>query len=144
MRASTISVRNSARPALRVSSLLEGLSHALDLTEGHPRGHATRTALIGLRLGRALHLAPGLQTELLYALLLKDAGCSANAALVCDLFGGCDHEVKRAVWMRDWRRLPEQVRYALQWIERGGSLVARLRRFGHFAVRHAQGDNTQV
>ena len=109
MRASTISVRNSARPALRVSSVLEGLSHALDLTEGHPRGHATRTALIGLRLGRALHLAPGLQAELLYALLLKDAGCSANASLVCDLFGGCDHEVKRAVWMRDWRRVPEQI-----------------------------------
>ena len=90
MRASTISVRNSARPALRVSSLLEGLSHALDLTEGHPRGHATRTAVIGLRLGRALQLAPGLQAELLYALLLKDAGCSANASLVCDLFGGCE------------------------------------------------------
>jgi len=144
MRASTISVTNSRRPALRISTVLEGLSHALDLTEGHPRGHATRTALIGLRLGRALQLSPAVQTELLYALLLKDAGCSANAALVCDLFGGCDHEVKRAVWMRDWRRLPEQVRYALQWIERGGSLVARLRRFGHFAVRHAQGDNTQV
>jgi putative nucleotidyltransferase with HDIG domain len=28
---------------------------------------------------------------------------------VCDLFGGCDHEVKRAVWMRDWRRVPEQI-----------------------------------
>jgi putative nucleotidyltransferase with HDIG domain len=144
MRISTISVTNSRRPALRISTVLEGLSHALDLTEGHPRGHATRTALIGLRLGHALQLSPAMQTELLYALLLKDAGCSANAALVCDLFGGCDQDVKRAVWMRDWRRLPEQVRYALQWIERGGSLAARLRRFGHFALRHARGGNGQV
>jgi hypothetical protein len=114
------------------------------LTEGHPRGHATRTALIGLRLGRALHLAPGLQAELLYALLLKDAGCSANASLVCDLFGGCDHEVKRAVWMRDWRRVPEQVAHAMEHIGRGGSLVARMRQFGKFALRGAQGSGTQI
>ena len=144
MRASTISVRNSARPALRVSTVLEGLSHALDLTEGHPRGHATRTALIGLRLGRALHLAPGLQAELLYALLLKDAGCSANASLVCDLFGGCDHEVKRAVWLRDWRRVPEQIAHAMTYIGRGSSLVARMRQFGKFAVRGAQGSGTEI
>ena len=144
MRASTISVRNSARPALRVSTVLEGLSHALDLTEGHPRGHATRTALIGLRLGRALHLAPGLQAELLYALLLKDAGCSANASLVCDLFGGCDHEVKRAVWTRDWRRVPEQIAHAMAYIGRGSSLVARMRQLGKFAVRGAQGSGTEI
>ncbi|MEO5822245.1 MAG: HD domain-containing phosphohydrolase [Vicinamibacteraceae bacterium] len=144
MRASTISVRNSARPALRVSTVLEGLSHALDLTEGHPRGHATRTALIGLRLGRALHLAPGLQAELLYALLLKDAGCSANASLVCDLFGGCDQEVKRAVWQRDWRRVPEQLAHAIEYIGRGGSLVARMRQFGKFAIRGAQGSGTKI
>jgi putative nucleotidyltransferase with HDIG domain len=144
MRASTISVRNSARPALRVSTVLEGLSHALDLTEGHPRGHATRTALIGLRLGRALHLAPGLQAELLYALLLKDAGCSANASLVCDLFGGCDHDVKRAVWLRDWRRVPEQIAHAMAYIGRGSSLVGRMRQFGRFAIRGAQGSGTEI
>ena len=144
MRSATISVRNTSRPALRVSSVLEGLSHALDLTEGHPRGHATRTALIGLRLGRALHLAPSLQADLLYALLLKDAGCSANASLVCDLFGGCDHEVKRAVWLRDWRRVPEQIAYAVQYIGRGASFVSRMRQFGKFAVRGAQGGGTEV
>jgi len=144
MRVSTISVKTAWRPGLRLSTVFEGLSQALDLTEGHPRGHATRSALIGLRIGQALRLSARRQTELLYALLLKDAGCSSNAALVCDLFGGVDQEVKRAVWLRDWRRIPEQMRYALGYIERGGSLVARLRRFGHFAWRHANGDNTKV
>ena len=144
MRVSTISVRNSARPALRVSTVLEGLSHALDLTEGHPRGHATRSALIGLRIGKALRLSPGLQADLLYALLLKDAGCSANASLVCDLFGGCDHEVKRAVWMRDWRRVPEQIAHAMAYIGRGASFVRRMRQFGKFAVRGAQGSGTEI
>ena len=79
--------RNAA-PPVRLSGVFAGLSHALDLTEGHPRGHATRTALIGLRLGQALGLKSAEQTELLYALLLKDAGCSSNAAIVTDLFGG--------------------------------------------------------
>src|ERR1044072_1860072 len=77
---------------LRVSGVLEGLSHALDLTEGHPRGHAARTCRIGLRLGEALRLSPEDQTELLYALLLKDAGCSSNGPVVHDLFGGNDQE----------------------------------------------------
>jgi len=145
VQASTLSVKTAYRPTVRLSTVFEGLSNALDMTEGHPRGHATRSALIGLRLGRALKFSPRDQTDLLYALLLKDAGCSANAALVCDLFGGqSDQEVKRAVWMRDWRKVPEQIRYAFQYIEKGGSLMARLRRFGHFAVRHAHGDNTQV
>ena len=64
---------------VRVSSVLEGLSYALDLTEGHPRGHAVRSCLIGMRLGAAIGLDARDRTDLLYALLLKDAGCSSNA-----------------------------------------------------------------
>ncbi|HET7694763.1 MAG TPA: hypothetical protein VFK57_03580, partial [Vicinamibacterales bacterium] len=123
----------SAAPGVRLSGVFAGLSHALDLTEGHPRGHATRAALIGLRLGQALGLKSAEQTELLYALLLKDAGCSANAAIVTDLFGGSDHEVKRAAWLRDWRRVPQQVAYAWEYVGRGSAFAARLRRFGRFA-----------
>jgi putative nucleotidyltransferase with HDIG domain len=135
-------LRTSA--GLRVSGVLEGLSHALDLTEGHPRGHAARTCRIGLRLGAALRLSPADQTELLYALLLKDAGCSSNAPIVHDLFGGDDQEVKRAVWMRDWRRVPEQVRYALEYIGRGSRFVARMRRFGRFALLGPRGSGERI
>ena len=38
--------------SLRISELLAALSHALDLTEGQPVGHAERTCLIALRRGR--------------------------------------------------------------------------------------------
>ena len=127
-----------------VSGVLEGLSHALDLTEGHPRGHAARSALIGLRIGQTLGLPPGDLTELLYALLLKDAGCSSNAPVVCDLFGGVDQEVKRAVWLRDWRRMPEQLAYAWAYIGRGSSVVARLRRFGRFALLGRRGSGERI
>jgi HD-GYP domain-containing protein (c-di-GMP phosphodiesterase class II) len=129
---------------LRVSSVLEGLSHALDLTEGHPRGHAARTCRIGLRLGQALCLSPADQTELLYALLLKDAGCSSNASVVHDLFGGDDREVKRAVWLRDWRRVPEQVRYAWEYIGRGSRFVAKMRRLGRFALLGPRGSGERI
>ena len=133
-----------AAPPVRLSGVFAGLSHALDLTEGHPRGHATRTALIGLRLGQALGLTSAEQTELLYALLLKDAGCSSNAAIVADLFGGSDHEVKRAVWLRDWRRVPQQLAYAWEYVGRGSAFAARLRRFERFARLGRRGSGERI
>jgi HD-GYP domain-containing protein (c-di-GMP phosphodiesterase class II) len=127
-----------------VSGVLEGLSHALDLTEGHPRGHAVRSAIIGLRLADVLGLRPDEQAELLYALLLKDAGCSSNAPVVSDLFGGADQELKRAVWLRDWRRMPEQLAYAWAYVGRGSSFVAKLRRFGRFALLGRRGSGERI
>ncbi|MEO8075590.1 MAG: HD domain-containing phosphohydrolase [Acidobacteriota bacterium] len=109
-------------------AVISGLSHALDLTEGHPIGHANRSCIIGMRIAQALGLPVEQQVNLHHALLLKDAGCSSNAQRVHELFGGDDHEVKRAVWLRDWRRFTEQAAYALQYTERRGSLFARLRK----------------
>jgi putative nucleotidyltransferase with HDIG domain len=129
---------------LRLSGVLAGLSHALDLTEGHPRGHAARTCRIGLRLGEALQLPPADRTELLYALLLKDAGCSSNAPIVYDLFGGTEQEVKRAVWLRDWRRVPEQLAYAFEYIGRGSRTVAKLRKLGRFALLGRRGSGERI
>jgi HD-GYP domain-containing protein (c-di-GMP phosphodiesterase class II) len=135
---------HGGRRTVPISGVLEGLSHALDLTEGHPRGHAVRSALIGLRLADALGLRPDEQTELLYALLLKDAGCSSNATVVSDLFGGADQEVKRAVWLRDWRRMPEQIAYAWAYVGRGSSFVAKLRRLGRFALLGPRGSGERI
>jgi putative nucleotidyltransferase with HDIG domain len=135
--------RSGAR-AVRLSGVLEGLSHALDLTEGHPRGHAARSGLIGLRIGQALGLSLNEQTDLAYALLLKDAGCSSNASVVFELFGGTDQEVKRAVWLRDWRRVPQQVAYAWEYIGKGSTLVAKLRRLGRFAMLGPRGSGERI
>jgi hypothetical protein len=38
-------------PTLELSGVLSVLSCALDLTEGPPRGHASRSCLIGMRIG---------------------------------------------------------------------------------------------
>lgn len=84
------------------------------------------------------------RSELRYALLLKDAGCSSNAQVVYDLFGGDDQEVKRAVWLRDWRRVPQQIAYAWEYIGRGSRLAAKMRRLGRFARLGPRGSGERI
>ena len=111
---------------VRLSDVIAGLSRALDITEGHPQGHAARSCIIGMRIGDRLGLSEEQRADLFYALLLKDAGCSSNAARVYQLFGGDDHAAKRAVWLRDWRRLHEKAAYGLGYAGRGEGLTRRL------------------
>jgi len=79
----------------RLAELLGSLSHALDMTEGQPAGHCMRSCWIGQRLGRAIGLSIVQMRELYYATLLKDSGCSSNAARLCQLFLTDDLTFKR-------------------------------------------------
>ena len=128
-------VATPSAASLKLSSILSGLSYALDLTEGHPRGHASRSCLIGMRIGREVGLTPEDQSNLFYALLLKDAGCSSNSARVFQLFGGDDQSAKRGVWLRDWRKLREQIAYLLDYVEPEGRLFERARRLAVLAAK---------
>jgi HD-GYP domain-containing protein (c-di-GMP phosphodiesterase class II) len=121
--------------AFRLSEVIAALSHALDLTEGQPRGHAARTCLIGMRVGEAIGLPPRDSGALYYALLLKDAGCSSNAARMSSLFAADDREVKRAVKLVDWTRPTESLRYVAGAVAPGGS---PLRRAGRLALAAAE------
>ena len=89
---------------VRLSEVIGGMSYALDLTEGEPAGHAVRSCLIGMRLADELRLSRAERDDLFYALLLKDAGCSANSAHMAALFGTDDHAAKRASKRIDWSR----------------------------------------
>jgi putative nucleotidyltransferase with HDIG domain len=79
---------------VRIADILSAMSYALDLTEGATPGHTLRSCVIGMRIGAELRLAADEQAALFYALLLKDAGCSSNAAKMCALFGSDDRVVK--------------------------------------------------
>jgi HD-GYP domain-containing protein (c-di-GMP phosphodiesterase class II) len=93
--------------AILLSEVIGALSYALDLTEGEPPGHAQRSCLIGMRLAQELRLDAETRSDLFYALLLKDAGCTANASRMSALFGADDHELKRTGKRTDWaRKLP--------------------------------------
>ncbi|NNE88465.1 MAG: HD domain-containing protein [Silicimonas sp.] len=71
---------------LHMGEVLSALSHALDLTEGQPPGHCMRVAYIGTAIGAELGIADEQATDLFYTLMLKDLGCSSNAARICQLF----------------------------------------------------------
>ena len=79
----------------RLGELLGSLSHALDMTEGQPAGHCMRSCWIGQQIGRAIGLNTAEMRDLYYATLLKDSGCSSNAARICQLFLTDDRSFKR-------------------------------------------------
>lgn len=110
---------------LRTSEVLSALSYALDITEGQPPGHAVRSCLIGMRLAEELDLDESTRSALYYALLLKDAGCSSNAAKICALFGGDDLRLKTGVKTVDWSRFSENFVWAMKNVAPAGSPVAR-------------------
>ncbi len=90
---------------ISLPEVLSALSFALDLTEGAVPGHALRSCLFGMRLGARLGLTDAQMTNLYYALLLKDVGCSSNAARLCQIIGGGDERrVKAGVKLEDWTR----------------------------------------
>lgn len=96
---------------LSMSELLAALSRALDLTEGQPMGHTVRTCAIGMRISDELQLSDKEREALYYALLLKDAGCSSNAAHMAAIFGTDDRVAKPSMKEVDWhRRLRTAVR----------------------------------
>ena len=99
---------------LRLSEVLGALSYALDITEGQPLGHSVRTCLIGMRLAEELGLPDDDRSALFYALLLKDLGCSSNAAKVTALFGTDDIAAKRALKIVDWSRYGSAGAYAVR------------------------------
>jgi putative nucleotidyltransferase with HDIG domain len=80
---------------LELGGLVRAFSYALDLTEGQPAGHSIRTCWIGTHVGKTLGLAPAELAELHYTLLLKDLGCSSNAARICELYAADDRAFKQ-------------------------------------------------
>ena len=81
-----LSASAPAVDGIRLSELIAALSQALDITEGQPEGHCIRCCWIGMHVGRELGMADEDLWTLYYTLLLKDLGCSSNAARICELY----------------------------------------------------------
>ena len=87
---------------IALSGVIGALSYALDVAEGQPPGHAVRSCLLGMRLAAELDLSDAERSDLFYALLLKDAGCSANANRMAMLFDTDDRAAKATSKLVDW------------------------------------------
>ena len=115
---------------IRLAELLGALSHALDLTEGQPAGHCVRSCWIGMQLASELKLDEAQSWELYYTLLLKDLGCSSNAARICELYLVDDRKFKT-----DFKRidgsLPQALRFVLSHTGLKSGLAERFRAIIH-------------
>src|SRR5687768_4889764 len=115
-----------ADSGLKLSELIGALSHALDITEGQPEGHCVRCCWIGMHVGREIGLPEAQLWELYYTLLLKDLGCSSNAARICQLYLTDDLSFKR-----DFKtvgdRLPQVLGFVLSHTGLKSGLAERFR-----------------
>jgi HD-GYP domain-containing protein (c-di-GMP phosphodiesterase class II) len=134
-------VRDSA---LRTSEILSALSCALDITEGQAPGHAVRTCLIGMRIAELAGVPMEDRGALFYALLLKDLGCSSNAARLCSLFGADDRALKRDHKLTDWSRSGPSLAYALRNAAPDASPMARAFRVASMALKERDSGREMV
>jgi HD-GYP domain-containing protein (c-di-GMP phosphodiesterase class II) len=111
---------------IRLAELLGAFSNALDMVEGQPAGHCVRCCWIGIHIGQQIGLDDTQIWELYYTLLLKDLGCSSNAARICRLFMTDDLTFKRDAKTIDGS-LPQALRFVLSHTGLKAGLADRIR-----------------
>ena len=111
---------------IALSGVISALSYALDITEGQPAGHALRSCAIGMRIAGELRLSSAERSDLFYALLLKDAGCSATAQRMTELFLADERELKRTVKLVDTTSPLRRTLWVLRSVAPGRSWRERL------------------
>ena len=124
---------------IRLSEIVSGLSVALDITQGNAQGHSMRTALVGMRLAEELRLPAEDCSALFYAMLLKDLGCSSNAAKIAYLFGADDRSVKRSARLIDWTKARETFRHCWRHCAAGGSTIDKVLKVAAIARLGSEG-----
>jgi putative nucleotidyltransferase with HDIG domain len=102
----------------------------LDMVEGQPAGHCVRCCWIGIHIGREIGLCEDEIWELYYTLLLKDLGCSSNAARICQLYMTDDIVFKRDL-MTVNGSLPQVLRFVLSHTGMNAGLAERFRALVH-------------
>jgi HD-GYP domain-containing protein (c-di-GMP phosphodiesterase class II) len=116
-----VAVRSSS-----LSEILGAFSYALDLTEGQPEGHSLRCCWIAMRLADALGITGAQKRDLYYAVMLKDLGCSSNAARVAELYLADDRRFKHDFKLVG-TDLPSVLGFVFRSTGQGHGLAARTR-----------------
>ncbi|NNJ25187.1 HD-GYP domain-containing protein [Alienimonas chondri] len=129
---------------IRRSELLAAMSTALDLTEGQPAGHAARSCLIASKLAVKLGLPALDRADVFYATMLKDLGCSSNAAKMTWLFGADDRTVKHDIKTVDWRRAQSKFQFVNAHVAPGAGMFTRVMRFAALARSGSRGEKALV
>ncbi|MEO7277972.1 MAG: HD domain-containing phosphohydrolase [Sphingomicrobium sp.] len=120
----------SAQSTVSLADLIGAFSYALDITEGQPAGHCIRSCYIGSRIGKALGLSPRERHDLYYTLLLKDLGCSSNAARICELYEADDRAFKQG-YKTAGTNLAATLHFIFSRTASGSSFGRRVKAVGH-------------
>src|SRR3954470_15947551 len=123
-----------AASTIHLTELLGALSTALDMTEGQPIGHCMRACWIGTNIGLRLGLEGRRLHDLYYALLLKDLGCTSNAARICELFLTDDIQFKKDLLAADDGSMPQVIKFLLTHTAVGEDLSDRLKKLFFIAA----------
>lgn len=132
-------VRPEPDAAPRLAELVIPLTPALDVAEGVPATHAMRTAVVAVRLGRALELDQATLTDLYYAALLKDLGATAARSKALHTFGPASSAIYHALPGADLSSLAGSLRLALPLLRAGGEWRRRLAGFVDITLGRANG-----
>lgn len=104
MRITSANIESNGAIDSSLQEILVALSFALDVTEGAVPGHAVRSCLLAVRIALSIGLDLPTISDLYYASLLKDVGCSSNSARMCQIVGGDDRILKAGAKLEDWTR----------------------------------------
>ena len=115
--------------------IISALSFSLDLTEGQPPGHSLRTCWIGMNIAQYLHLTIQQQHDLYYTLFLKDAGCTSNAARLCELYGSDERMVKNAYKSLDSQDKRLMAKFVLKYCGLGGTSLSKMKHLLHIVFK---------
>lgn len=113
-----------------LAELIGAFSYALDITEGQPAGHCVRACWIGSHIGQAIGLDPQDRNDLYYMILLKDLGCSSNAARICELYQADDLAFKRG-YKTVGTGLAATIHFIASRTARSAQMFHRARAVGH-------------
>ncbi len=82
-------IEASQRPErVRAVEVIAALCLATDLGMGFPFEHGLRSALIAIRVAERLDLGDAMSSQTYYACLLSHAGCTTDAHVAAEVFGG--------------------------------------------------------
>ena len=119
--------------------LLGAFSYALDLTEGQPPGHSLRACYIAVAVADRIGVDAQIRSTVYYATLLKDLGCSSNAARIAEVYLADDRQFKH-----DFKLIGDGIGPALRFVfartglgypasKRAAAIVGILRNGGEIA-----------
>lgn len=128
-----MSNETSQAEGIGLSELVSALSYALDISEGHPTGHCVRACWIGFHIGREIGLSKEQLSHVYYTLLLKDVGCSSNAARICRLYLADDIALKQDFHLVN-DSLPQILRFVLSQTGMKAKLAERFRALLNIAM----------